>query len=329
VAGAVLVTPPARPSVDPAELARRLEAAGVPVERDVAVADLTTYRVGGPVAVLARVDSVGGLDALARALAAGVPPLLVVGRGSNLLVADAGFVGLGVVLGGEFDVVDLAAGPGLVRAGAAVALPVLARRTAAAGLAGLEFLVGIPGSVGGAVRMNAGGHGRETAEVLVAAEVVDLAVPDARPERRSPAALGFGYRRSRLTPTEIVTAATFRVGEGSAEEGDAALADVVRWRREHQPGGSNAGSVFANPPGDSAGRLIDSLGLKGLRVGGAVVSDKHANFFQAEAGATADDVRALVVEVRRRVAVATGVILVPELRMVGFDDADLDLGATR
>jgi len=329
VAGAVLVTPPSRSRVDPAELARRLEAAGVPAERDVPVAELTTYHVGGPVAVLARVDTPAALGAVVAALADALPPLLVVGRGSNLLVADAGFDGLGVVLGGEFDAVDVDAGPGVVRAGAAVPLPVLARRTAAAGLAGLEFFVGIPGSVGGAVRMNAGGHGRETADVLVAAEVVDLAGPGSVPERRPVGELGFGYRRSALKATEIVTAATFRVEEGSAAAGEAALADVVRWRREHQPGGSNAGSVFANPPGDSAGRLIDSLGLKGLRVGGAVVSPKHANFFQAEAGATADDVRALVVEVRRRVAAATGVTLVPELRMVGFDDADLDLGATR
>ena len=96
----------------------------------------------------------------------------------------------------------------------------------------------------------------------------------------------------------------------------------MRWRREHQPGGANAGSVFTNPPGDSAGRLIDALGLKGFRVGGAVVSAKHANFFQAEAGATADDVHRLVPEVRRRVLDATGIALVPELRLVGFDDAD-------
>ncbi len=186
--------------------------------------------------------------------------------------------------------------------------------------------MGIPGSVGGAVRMNAGGHGRETAEVLVDADVVDLTRPAAAPERRPAAGLGFGYRRSGLSPTEIVTGATFRVGEGSVAAGEAELAEVVRWRREHQPGGSNAGSVFANPPGDSAGRLIDSLGLKGLRVGGAVVSDKHANFFQAEGGATADDVRALVAEVRRRVFAATGIALEPELRMIGFDDADLALG---
>jgi UDP-N-acetylmuramate dehydrogenase len=325
VVGAVLVKGASGPPV-----AERLEAAGVRIERDVLVAELTTYSVGGPVAVLARVDSAAALGALAAALAGELPPLLVVGRGSNLLVADAGFDGLGVVLGGEFEDLDLAAGSGQVHAGAAVPLPVLARRTAAAARAGLEFYVGIPGSVGGAVRMNAGGHGRETADVLVEAEVVDLAAGvAAHVERRPAAAFEFGYRHSALSPTEVVTGATFRVAPGRVEAAEAELADVVRWRREHQPGGSNAGSVFANPPGDSAGRLIDSLGLKGLRVGGAVVSPKHANFFQAEAGATADDVRALVVEVRRRVFAATGVRLVPELRMVGFDDRDLDLGDDR
>jgi UDP-N-acetylmuramate dehydrogenase len=301
-------------------LAARLAGVGVRVERDVSVADLTTYHVGGPVAVLARVGSGAELAALADALAgAPLPPLLVVGRGSNLLVADAGFAGLGLVLDGEFDTVDLRAADDSVRAGAAVALPVLARRAAAAGRTGLEFYVGIPGSVGGAVRMNAGGHGRETADVLVAAEVADLAA-GGQPEVRGPGALGFGYRRSAVTPTEVVTGATFRVVDGDAGAAEAEVAAIVRWRREHQPGGANAGSVFANPPGDSAGRLIDALGLKGFRVGGAVVSPKHANFFQAEAGATADDVRRLVVEVRRRVLDATGVALVPELRMVGFAD---------
>jgi UDP-N-acetylmuramate dehydrogenase len=319
-------------------LTARLAGAGVRVERDVAVAELTTYHVGGPVAVLARAGSPADLAVIAGALAdEPFPPLLVVGRGSNLLVADAGFPGLGLVLDGDFDVLDLhgaggtgagadaSAGVSTVRVGAAVALPVLARRTAAAGRTGLEFYVGIPGSVGGAVRMNAGGHGRETADVLLDAEVTDLAeggVPTVRPL----AALGFGYRCSALGPTEVVTGATFRVAAGDAATAEAEVAAIVRWRREHQPGGSNAGSVFANPPGDSAGRLIDSLGLKGLRVGGAVVSPKHANFFQAEAGATADDVRRLVVEVRRRVRDATGTTLVPELRMIGFGD-DLDHGS--
>jgi UDP-N-acetylmuramate dehydrogenase len=306
--------------VTPDALAARLAGAGVRVERDVSVADLTTYHVGGPVAVLARAGTPGDLAALADAFAGDAfPPLLVVGRGSNLLVADRGFAGLGLVLDGEFDALDLHRDPTTVRAGAAVALPVLARRAAAAGRTGLEFYVGIPGSVGGAVRMNAGGHGRETADVLLEAEVADLAA-GGRPIVRPLVALGFGYRRSLLTATEVVVGASFRVTVGDAAAAEEEVAGIVRWRREHQPGGANAGSVFANPPGDSAGRLIDSLGLKGFRVGAAVVSPKHANFFQAEAGATADDVRRLVVEVRRRVLDATGVALVPELRMVGFDD---------
>jgi UDP-N-acetylmuramate dehydrogenase len=309
------------PGLDAAGLAARLAAAGVPVARDVPVAELTTYRVGGPVAVLARVESPPQLAALAGTLADGVPPLLVVGRGSNLLVADAGFPGLALVLGPGFETLDLTSDPDLVRAGGAVALPVLARRTAGAGLGGLEFFVGIPGSVGGAVRMNAGGHGRETADVLIDAEVVDLAAGEAAvPRARAAADLAFGYRRAAVGATEVVTGATFRTARGTAADCEAIVADVVRWRREHQPGGANAGSVFANPPGDSAGRIIDALGLKGLRVGGAVVSPKHANFFQAEAGATADDVHALVAEVRARVLDATGIALVPELRMVGFDD---------
>ena len=307
--------------MNPEALAARLAAAGVRVERAVPVADLTTYHVGGPVSVLARVGTPSELTLLARTLTGDVPPLLVIGRGSNLLVADAGFVGLGLVLDGSFETLSLDAVPGAVRAGAAVALPVLARRSAAAGQTGLEFYVGIPGSVGGAVRMNAGGHGTETAEVLVEAEVADLAV-DGVPAPRALAALELGYRRSALAPTEVVTGATFRVAPGDPATAEAEVAAVVRWRREHQPGGANAGSVFANPPGDSAGRIIDSLGLKGFRVGGAVVSPKHANFFQAESGATADDVRRLVLEVRRRVHDATGVTLVPELRMVGFPDIE-------
>jgi UDP-N-acetylmuramate dehydrogenase len=288
------------------------------------VAERTTYHLGGPVAVLARAGAPADLAALAGALAearadGAPPPLLVVGRGSNLLVADAGFPGLGIVLDGAFEALDLRADATTVRAGAAVALPVLARRAAAAGRTGLEFYVGIPGSVGGAVRMNAGGHGRETADVLHEAEVADLAAGGV-PEPRPLAELGFRYRCSALTGTEVVTGARFSVVDGDAAAAEAEVAAIVRWRREHQPGGSNAGSVFANPPGDSAGRLIDSLGLKGLRVGGAFVSPKHANFFQAEPGATAADVRGLVAEVRRRVLDATGVDLVPELRMVGFTD---------
>jgi UDP-N-acetylmuramate dehydrogenase len=290
------------------------------VERDVPLASLTTYHLGGPASMLVRARSLETLAAVAAVVREHAPPLLLVGRGSNLLVADRGFPGLAVVLTGDFEAVDLDAAPGIVRAGGAVPLPVLARRSAAAGRLGLEFFVGIPGSVGGAVRMNAGGHGRETAEVLVRARTVDLAGAGAEQER-GPRELDFGYRHAALGPAEIVTGADFTVVDAAPiEECERTIAEVVRWRREHQPGGANAGSVFRNPPGDSAGRIIDAAGLKGLRVGGAVVSPKHANFFQAEPGATADDVYRLIREVRRRVVESSGITLEPELRLVGFGD---------
>jgi UDP-N-acetylmuramate dehydrogenase len=290
-------------------------------------AELSTYRIGGPVAVLVRVRSVDALVDVALVARRHQPRLLVIGRGSNLLMSDAGFSGLVVLLEGDFESLEL---PGdaktnasTVRAGGAVPLPVLARRTAAAGLTGLEFYVGIPGSVGGAVRMNAGGHGRETVEVLRRAWVMDVLDPGASetPESRRVDELDLGYRRSNLRPSDVVCSAEFVVGTDDAAACEARVADIVRWRREHQPGGQNAGSVFRNPPGDSAGRLIEATGLKGLRIGGAVVSEKHANFFQAEPGATARDVRELVAEVRRRVVHATGIELVPELHVVG-DDID-------
>jgi UDP-N-acetylmuramate dehydrogenase len=287
------------------------------VEVDAPLAGLTTYRVGGPAAVLVRARREGDLSVVANALSRSRPPLLVVGRGSNLLVADAGFPGLVLVLEGEFDEIETAGDT--VRAGGAVGLPVLARRLAASGLTGLEFYVGIPGTVGGAVRMNAGGHGRETVEVLQSARLVDL-LGDGLGLDRTVADLALGYRTSAVGPADVVVSATFTVAPDDPGACETRINDIVRWRREHQPGGANAGSVFRNPPGDSAGRLVDAAGLKGLRVGGAVVSGKHANFIQAEAGATAADVRALVLEVQRRVAEKSGVTLRPELHFVGFGD---------
>jgi UDP-N-acetylmuramate dehydrogenase len=290
---------------------------GGKVTRDAPSAGLTTYRCGGPLAVLVRAETEGDLFAVADALAADAPvDVLVVGRGSNLLVADAGFPGVAVVLAGDFERLTLDAPSALAEAGGAVPLPVLARRSAAAGVRGLEFFVGIPGSVGGAVRMNAGGHGSETRDVLCAARVCDLDRAEMRDADLD--GLSLGYRTSALGAREVVTAARFA---GARDDPDACgrrIDEIVRWRREHQPGGQNAGSVFTNPEGDAAGRLIDQCGLKGLRIGGAVVSDKHANFFVAEPGARAADVRALVVEVQRRVEAATGVRLEPELRFVGF-----------
>jgi UDP-N-acetylmuramate dehydrogenase len=194
---------------------------------------------------------------------------------------------------------------------------VLARRTAAAGLSGLEWAVGVPGSVGGAVRMNAGGHGSDTAATLVGYRQVDLRagmVAEVSAEQ-----LHMAYRHTSLAASEVVVGARFRLVDGDSERGAAAIADIVRWRRANQPGGSNAGSVFTNPEGDSAGRLIEAAGLKGFRLGSAQVSDKHANFIQADEGGSADDVAALIAHVQATVADRSGVGLRTEVRMVGFD----------
>jgi UDP-N-acetylmuramate dehydrogenase len=300
-------------------LAGRLrERLGALVTRAASSASFTTYRCGGPFAVLVRVEREAELHAVAATLAdAPRVEVLVVGRGSNLLVADAGFAGVALVLGGAFDGITFdRAGP-TVAAGGAVALPVLARRAAAAGVGGLEFYVGIPGSVGGAVRMNAGGHGDDTAAVLQSARVFDLGRDDFA--ELPVTDLGLGYRTSTLGPRAVVTDASFAGAPADPAVCAQRIDEIVRWRREHQPGGQNGGSVFTNPPGDAAGRLIDACGLKGLRVGGAVVSEKHANFFVAEPGARADDVRTLIAEVQRRVETETGVRLEPELRLVGFE----------
>jgi UDP-N-acetylmuramate dehydrogenase len=287
---------------------------GFDVARDVPAATLTTWRVGGAIDALVRVHDRGELVRLAATIRPETP-VVVIGRGSNLLVADSGFRGVAVLLVDDLEAIEV--GERAARAGGGAALPVLARRTAAAGRAGLEFYVGIPGSVGGAVRMNAGGHGCDTASVLLDADVVTLGSP-AITTRRGPE-LGFGFRRSAVGRRDVVAAATFRVTEDELDACSARIDDVVRWRREHQPGGPNAGSVFVNPLPRSAGELIDACGLKGRRVGGAVVSDKHANFIQAEAGATAADIVALVEAVRAEVAARTGVTLASEVQMIGFD----------
>jgi UDP-N-acetylmuramate dehydrogenase len=290
------------------------------VRRATPSGELTTYRVGGPFAAVVRVGDDEALDALAGIVGTVDVPVLVVGRGSNLLVADAGFEGIAVVLDDDFERVDIDVAIASVRAGGSTSLPVLARRAAAAGVSGLEFYVGIPGSVGGAVRMNAGGHGRETQEVLIDVDLLDLRTGTRT--TRATHDLDFAYRHSNLHDHDVVCAARFTGSREAAEACAARIDAIVKWRREHQPGGANAGSVFSNPPGASAGALIDATGLKGLRIGGAVVSEKHANFIVADPTATATDVHALLAEVRSRVADATGVVLQTEMRLVGFDAID-------
>jgi UDP-N-acetylmuramate dehydrogenase len=287
---------------------------GARARRDVLLGPLTTYRVGGPAALFLAAEDSSDLQAVHAAVAASGIAVLVVGKGSNLLVAEAGFAGLAVVLGEGFEGIDIDGTT--VTAGGAAALPVVARRTAAASLTGFEWAVGVPGSIGGAVRMNAGGHGSDMAACLRAARIVDLAVGEDR--RVAVADLDLGYRRSSVRADQVVVAAEIGLTVGDRAASEAEIAEIVAWRRAHQPGGQNAGSVFTNPPEDAAGRLIEAAGAKGLRVGTAQVSPKHANFFIADPGGRADDVWALMVEVRRRVVAATGTVLVPETRLIGF-----------
>jgi UDP-N-acetylmuramate dehydrogenase len=297
-----------------AAIERAAELLGPDARRGVPLGPLTTYRVGGPAALAVTPTLEADLVRVADVVRESGVSVLVVGRGSNLLVADAGFPGLAVIVRDAFDTVDIDGT--LVRAGGGTSLPVLARRTAAASVSGLEWAVGIPGSVGGAVRMNAGGHGSDMAAVLERARVVDLAT--GRVDWRAAGRLHLGYRRSDLAPTDVVVAAELRGRSGDRRTAEDLISDIVRWRRVNQPGGQNAGSVFTNPDGDAAGRLIDQAGLKGLRVGTASVSSKHANFIQADEGGSADDVLAVLRAVRDAVRAGTGVDLHTEIRLIGF-----------
>lgn len=285
------------------------------VRHDVSLGPLTTYRVGGAADLFAAVATSAELAAVADAVAGEGVPTLVVGRGSNLLVAEAGFRGLALQLTGEFEAISIVGTS--VDAGGAAWLPVVARQSAAAGLTGFEWAVGVPGSIGGAVRMNAGGHGSDMAASLTRVHLVDLATGEdgwVAADR-----LALSYRHSVLGPAQVVAAAELRLAAGDRATSEAEIAEIVRWRRAHQPGGQNAGSVFTNPPGDSAGRLIEAAGAKGLRIGSAHVSVKHANFIQVDEGGSADDVWRLMHTVRAAVRESAGVDLEPETRLVGFD----------
>lgn len=303
------------------ELVDSLTSRGLAVDINKPMALLTTYGVGGhadvAVTVKTEADILATADVLSRYRDVDV---VVLGRGSNTLFADTGFRGVVVILGASEESRSISIVEGHVRASGAMLMPVLARRTVQSGYGGLEWCVGIPGTVGGAVRMNAGGHGADIADSLVNAQVVSLRSGQHR--TIDVADLGLHFRGSALSPHHVVTSALFRVSSVSPEVGARHLDEIVAWRREHQPGGRNAGSVFVNPAPDegSAGSLIDQCGLRGFAVGGAHVSDKHANFIQASDGATADDVLEVMRHVQLVVEQTHGVRLRSEVRLVGCDD---------
>lgn len=277
----------------------------------------TSFRIGGPADAWVEVESGAELCAVQRAAAAHGVPWAVLGIGTNVLVADRGVRGLVLKLGralGRFDW-QADGDAWTVRAGAAAPFKKLVMDAAARGLTGLEFAEGIPGSLGGGLLMNAGAFGGEISQCCTGIVVVDAA----HGERVLPReALQFAYRRFDLPPGCVVTHVDFRLQCGDRERIRAVMADAKRKRDRKQPlGFPNAGSVFKNPPGAFAGQLIEAAGLKGRRVGGAMISEQHANFIVNAGGATAADVKRLMDDVADTVWQARGVRLVPEIRLVG------------
>ncbi len=308
----------ATPAFDPiavgTDIQRRI---GVKTSRDEPLARFTTMRVGGPADLFATVHNIFELRSIVRFARARDIPHLVLGRGSDVVISDRGVRGLVIQDRAEGSRVDgdrysAEAGTPMARA---------ATESQKAGLTGLEFGLAIPGSVGGAVWANAGAHEAEIADVLVSARVLDA---DGQEAIVPAGELGLGYRDSRLkhgvpgTAPELVLEATFQLSPADPDVIKARLDDIRRWRQAHQPLGlPSAGSVFRNPPDDSAGRLIEEAGLKGHRIGGAVVSEKHANFIVNDQKGTAADVRRLADHVRAVVADRYGADLAFEIEFLG------------
>jgi UDP-N-acetylmuramate dehydrogenase len=287
------------------------------IERDYPLSRLTTVRTGGAAEWFVRAATVEQLVAALRWAADEGFEVGVVGSGSNLLVADAGVAGLVVKLDQELSKIELDGTR--MRCGGGARLPAVSARAARAGLTGIEFGVNIPGTVGGAVRMNANAYGGELAAAL---EWVDVATAEGL-RRRTPDELGFAYRQSSLASAEIVAGASFALAPAAPEQVKATLADMRARRKAAQPSGIKTfGSTFKNPEdpraeGRTAGALLEAAGCRGLRIGGAGFSDKHANFVENHGNATTADVIALMAEGRRRVKERFGIELEPEVQSLG------------
>jgi UDP-N-acetylmuramate dehydrogenase len=300
----------------PARLVEEVKALpGIRVWRDAPLAPFTSFGVGGRAALLASLVEARSLPALLAALTEAAVPWTVLGAGSNVIVSDAGYPGVVLKLEGEFSYVeDGLDDPTVLVAGAGLGLPRLASCAAEWGLSGLEFMAGIPGTVGGAVRMNAGAHGGSLADIV---QAVELASPDGIGWLRADE-LQWDYRGCRLPFPAVVTAVAMRL---AGEESSTVLVrqrGLLRSRRQSQPRGVRTfGSVFKNPPGDSAGRLLDQVGMKGARRGGAEVSLVHANFIVNTGDARSSDVIGLMAMMRESVHMRHGLILEPEVHLLG------------
>jgi UDP-N-acetylmuramate dehydrogenase len=284
------------------------------VRRDFPISRFTSFRLGGPAAVLVEPADAEDLAAVGRVLSKTELEPLVIGRGTNLLVSDDGYEGVVIRLGKPFEWIR--SEDSELEAGGSTPLPQVANRAARLSLTGLEFAIAIPATVGGAVKMNAGAHSSSVSDILGSATICRLAAGELKTV--NPEDLAMGYRESSLGASDVVTSARFRLEPGDREEILGRMESYRTHRSTTQPvEAPNAGSMFRNPAGDTAGRLIEAAGLKGRRAGGAEVSQKHANFFLALPGARAQDVYDLMALVQKAVKRESGVLLIPEVRLAG------------
>jgi len=274
----------------------------------------TSFRIGGPADALLVPRSVEDIQSIVRFALESSLPLTIVGNGSNLLIRDGGLRGLVMKIGDNFARIETCGTRCCAQAGAL--LRDVSRSVGDATLSGLEFAIGIPGTLGGAVIMNAGAYGGEMKDVIREVTAIDN---EGELRRMNPEDLQFGYRRSVLQQTEwIVADATMELAPGDSEAIEARLADLTRQRESKQPlEMPSAGSVFKRPPGGYVGPMVEELGLKGFRIGGAQVSPKHAGFIVNAGEATASDVLDLIAHVRARVQERFGVWLDTEVRVIG------------
>lgn len=281
-----------------------------------------TFRIGGPADLMCLPQTVEEVVTVVHWLSEHGAPWIVIGNGSNILFPDTGFAGVVIKIRGN----TIASGTlwsmtrtdDRIQVGAGVSLARLARFSADAGLAGVEFATGIPGVVGGSIRGNAGAHGSQIGDHV---ECVEAVVPPGEITRIPVQKIGFGYRCTRFDSTTVITAAAFRLSPDRPKDIRSRIREYTEYRKHTQPSADqSAGCMFKNPPGESAGRLIDLAGCKGLQAGGAMVSEQHANFIVNRGGATATEVRALIETIRERVFRTSGIELVTEVRLLASEE---------
>ena len=286
------------------------------------LAPFTSLRIGGPADALVRLDTLEALRHLRAIASEHAIALFMLGGGSNLLIRDGGIRGIVVLLRGVFrsyrvEPYSSTAAPAVAHIHVGVGYPLsrLALQLARQGWSGLEFAYGIPGTLGGAMVMNAGTHLGDMSRVLVTARML---LSHGRVQEWPASALGLRYRGSSYPPDAVLLGATLRLRQGEREQIEAVMHESYARRQRTQPlSQPNAGSIFKNPPGTAAGRLIEALGLKGSRIGGAMISPVHANFIVNVGHATAADVVALMAHVQERVRAVYDVVLEPEVHLVG------------